>query len=110
LSGVLGLLLLAVAPEALIGDVGVLLVNGTAATVPGPVSVIWVNRRTTSDVRATLQSFLAQTESLGEVCGGVVLAALAQVRGISLTLLTAGVLLAVTGIMVAQSRADRAAD
>jgi MFS family permease len=109
-SGILGLLLLAVAPDALIGGVGVLLLNGTAATVPGPVSTIWVNRRTTSDVRATVQSFLAQVESMGEVCGGVVLAALAQARGISLTLLTAGVLLAVTGVMVARSRADRAAE
>jgi MFS family permease len=108
-GGVLGLLLLAVAPDALIGGVGVVLLNGTAATVPGPVSTIWVNRRTTSDVRATVQSFLAQVESLGEVCGGVVLAALAQVRGISLTLLAAGLLLAVTGVLVACSRADRAA-
>jgi MFS family permease len=108
-SGVLGLLLLAVAPEAVIGGVGVVLLNGTAATLPGPVSTIWVNRRTTSDVRATVQSFLAQVESLGEVCGGVVLAAIAQVRGISLTLLAAGLLLAVTGVMVACSRADRAA-
>jgi hypothetical protein len=46
---------------------------------------------------------------MGEVCGGIVLAALAQARGVSLTLLTAGVLLAVTGVMVARSRADRAA-
>jgi MFS family permease len=109
-SGVLGLLLLAVAPDALIGGVGVLLLNGTAATVPGPVSTIWVNRRTTSDVRATVQSFLAQVESMGEVCGGVVLAALAQARGISLTLLAAGVLLAVTGVIVVRSRADRVAE
>jgi hypothetical protein len=107
-TGMLGLAMLAIAPNALIGGAGVLLMSGTAATVAGPISVIWVNRRTTSDVRATLQSFLAQTESLGEVCGGVVLAALAQARGISVTLLAAGVLLAVTGVMVARSRADRA--
>lgn len=108
-AGVLGLLVLAVAPDALIGGVGVLLLNGTAATVPGPVSTIWVNRRATSDVRATVQSFLSQVESLGEVCGGGVLAALAQVRGIMVTLLAAGILLAVTGVMVARSRADRTA-
>jgi MFS family permease len=108
--GALGLLLLASAPEALIGGVGVLLLNGTAATVPGPVSVIWVNRHTTSDVRATVQSFLSQVESIGEVCGGVVLAALTQARGISFTLLAAGGLLAVTGVIVALSRADRAAE
>jgi MFS family permease len=108
-TGVLGLLIVALAPDALIGGVGVLLLNGTAATVPGPVSTIWVNRRTTSDVRATVQSFLAQVESMGEVCGGGVLAALARAGGISLTLLAAGGLLAVTGVMVARSRADRTA-
>jgi MFS family permease len=108
--GVLGLVVLAVASDARIGGVGVLLVNGTAATVTGPISVIWVNRRTTNDVRATVQSVLAQAESLGEVCGGFVLAALAQARGISVTLLAAGALLAVTGTMVARSRTDRTSE
>jgi MFS family permease len=108
LIGVLGLMVLAVAPVALIGGVGVLLMNGIAATVTRPVSVIWVNRRTTSDVRATVHSFLSQAESIGEISGGFVLAALVQARGISITLLTAGALLALTGILVARSRADRA--
>lgn len=107
LIGMLGLVVLAFAPDALIGGLGVLLLNGTAATVPGPVSVIWVNRRTTNDVRATVQSFLAQAESLGEACGGFVLAALAQGRGTSVTLLTAGALLAVAGTVVARTRTDR---
>jgi MFS family permease len=106
--GVLGLMVLAGAPVALIGGVGVLLLNGTAATVTRPISVIWVNRRTTSDVRATVHSLLSQAESMGEICGGFLLAALAQARGISATLVTAGVLLAVTGTMVVRSRADRA--
>lgn len=64
--------------------------------------------RTTSDVRATVHSFLSQAESMGEICGGFLLAALAQARGISATLLAAGALIAVTGTMVARSRADRA--
>src|SRR5262249_55034832 len=69
---------LAVAPVAPIGALGVLLLSGTAATVTGPLSVIWLNRRTSSDVRATMHSFLSQAESLGEIGGGFVLAALAQ--------------------------------
>lgn len=105
--GVLGLAVLAIAPVALIGGLGVLLISGIATTVTRPVSVVWVNRRTTSDVRATVHSFLSQAESLGETVGGVVLAALAQARGIAVTLLVAGALLALTGIMVARSRADR---
>jgi MFS transporter, DHA3 family, tetracycline resistance protein len=107
LVGVLGLLVLAVAPVALIGGVGVLLVNGITDTVTRPISVVWVNRRTTSDVRATVHSFLSQAESVGEICGGFLLAAFAQVRGISVTLLAAGAVLALTGIVVARSRADR---
>lgn len=106
--GVFGLVMLAIAPMALIGGVGVLLMNGTAATVTRPISVIWVNRRTTSDVRATVHSFLSQAESIGEICGGFVLAAFAQAHGISVTLLAAGALLVVTGSLMAWSRADRA--
>jgi hypothetical protein len=56
--GMLGLVVLAVAPDALIGGAGVLLVSGIAFNVTRTVSVIWVNRRTTSDVRATVHSFL----------------------------------------------------
>jgi putative transcriptional regulator len=41
---------------------GVLLARGISFNVTGAVSVIWVNRRTTSDVRTTLHSFLSQAE------------------------------------------------
>lgn len=106
--GVLGLAVLALAPVALLGGLGVLLMRGIATTVTRPVSVIWVNRRTTSDVRATVHSFLSQAESIGEIIGGFVLAGLAQAHGISVTLWAAGALLAVAGALVARSRADRA--
>jgi MFS family permease len=106
--GFLGLMILAVAPVAVIGGLGVLLVNGTTSAVTGPVSVVWVNRRTTSDIRATMHSFVSQAESIGEIGGGFLLAILAQARGVLVTLLAAGALLAVTGAMVARSRADRA--
>jgi MFS family permease len=106
-TGVLGLAVLALAPIALIGGVGVLLVSGLAASVSRPVSVIWVNRRTSSGVRATVHSFLSQAESVGEIAGGFLLAALAQAGGIARTLLSAAGLMAVTGLMVVRSRADR---
>lgn len=100
--GMLGLVVLAVAPDALIGGAGVLLVSGIAFNVTRTVSVIWVNRRTTSDVRATVHSFLDQAECIGEIIGGFALTLLAQVAGISIALL------AFTGALVARSRADRA--
>ncbi|EFH88446.1 MFS transporter [Ktedonobacter racemifer] len=106
--GVLGLLVLAEAPDAIIGGAGVLLVSGIAFNVTRTVSVIWVNRRTTSDVRATVRSFLDQAESIGEICGGFALAAIAGVAGISIALLISAALIAFTGMMVALSSADRA--
>lgn len=106
--GMLGLVVLAVAPDALIGGAGVLLVSGIAFNVTRTVSVIWVNRRTTSDVRATVHSFLDQAECIGEIIGGFALTLLAQVAGISIALLASAALTAFTGALVARSRADRA--
>jgi len=108
--GVLGVIVLARAPDALVGSIGVLLVGGVAFNVTRVVSVIWVNRRTTSDVRATVHSFLSQAESIGEILGGFALAVLAQAAGISVALITSGALIALAGAMVARSRTDRAAD
>ena len=106
--GVIGLVVLAYAPDALIGGAGVLLVGGIAFNVTRAVSVIWVNRRVTSDVRATVHSFLSQAETIGKIVGGFALAVLARVAGISVTLVTSGALIACAGVMVARSRADRA--
>ena len=108
-SGAVGLLVLAAAPVALIGGVGVLLMAGIAGSVTRSISVVWVNRRTTSDVRATVHSFLSQAESVGEICGGVALAAVAQATSTAITLVTAGALIAFTGVMVARSRTDHRA-
>lgn len=105
-SGVAGLVLLASAPSALIGSAGVLLASGVAYNVTRAVSEIWVNRRTTSEVRATLHSFLSQAESVGEIIGGVALALVARAAGASVTLLTAAALIALTCLLVARSRSD----
>jgi MFS family permease len=106
--GVLGLIVLAYAPNALTGGLGVLLVGGIAFNVTRAVSVIWVNRRTTSDVRATVHSFLSQAETIGKIVGGLALAGLAQGAGISVALMTSGALIACAGAMVARARAGRA--
>ncbi len=107
LTGLVGLVVLAYAPEALIGCAGVLLVRGVAINVTRPMSVIWVNRRTSSDVRATVQSFLGQAESIGEIIGGLALALLAQHSSIPTTLTAAGVLIACAGLIVTRARAER---
>jgi hypothetical protein len=101
LAGVIGLILLACAPDALIGTAGVLLTSGVAANVSRAVSVIWVNRRTASEVRATMHSFLSQAESVGEIFGGFSLAVVARAAGISGAILTSAALMGLAGLLVA---------
>lgn len=105
--GVVGMLLLAFAPNALIGSVGVLLITGIAFSVTRAISVIWVNRRTRSEMRATVHSFLSQAESVGEIVSGFALAILAGAAGSAATLVSAGALMALTGVIVARARVDR---
>jgi MFS family permease len=107
LVGTLGLAVLAFAPDALVGGIGVLLVSGISFSVTRTVSVVWVNRRTTSDMRATVHSFLSQAESIGEILGGFSLAVVARAAGIVVVLVTAGALMALVSAMVAGRRAVR---
>lgn len=106
-AGAIGLGVLAHAPNDTVGMIGVLFVSGIAWTVIRSVSVIWVNRRATSDVRATLQSFLTQMESTGEIVGGITLGIVAQSGSISTALTCSAALLTVAGITVTRSRAGR---
>lgn len=106
-GGAVGLLLLAHAPNDTVGMVGVLFVAGIAWTVIRTVSVIWVNRRATSDVRATLQSFLTQVESTGEIVGGITLGIVAQAGSITVALTCSAALLTVAALTVLRSRAGR---
>jgi hypothetical protein len=104
--GALGLIALALAPDEFSGMVGVLLVGGIAWPVTRCVSVIWVNRRATSDVRATVQSFLAQAEYLGEILLGIGLGILAQASSIGVGMLGSCALVTCAGLLVVRSRAQ----
>jgi hypothetical protein len=98
--GALGLILLTFAPDAITGGAGVLLVGGVALTVTRAVGVIWVNRRATSEVRATVQSFLAQVEYFGEIVCGVALGILAQAASITAAFVCSCALIACAGLVV----------
>jgi MFS transporter, DHA3 family, tetracycline resistance protein len=104
LTGVAGLVVLACAPDALVGCIGVLLANGIAFTVTRAVSVIWVNQRTSSEVRATVHSFLSQAECAGEIASGIPLAGLAAIAGIPAALFASAALTASAGAAVARFR------
>ncbi|MDH3300565.1 MAG: MFS transporter [Acidimicrobiia bacterium] len=108
--GAVGMLTLAHAPNEVAGIAGTMLVGGVAWTVIRAVSSIWVNRRTTSDVRATVQSFLGQAESIGEITGGVVMAIVAQAASISVALTASAGLLFLAAAATGRSRAGRVGD
>jgi MFS family permease len=105
--GAVGVIMLAYAPDPAVGSAGVLLVSGIGRTVTRAVSTILVNARATSDVRATVQSFLAQVEYLGEILCGVVLGALAQATSITGALAGASALVACAGVVMARSPESR---
>ncbi len=98
--GTFGLIILAAAPDAVTASLGILIATGIALSVTRAVGVIWVNRRASSDVRATMQSFLGQAEYLGEITIGVTFGVLAQVTSITAAFTAAFLLFACTGLMV----------
>jgi MFS family permease len=103
----LGLIVLAAAPGVGVAIPGVLLVQGIAGPVTRCVSEIWVNRRATSDVRATVQSFLSQAEYLGEITLGIALGLLAQATSIPNAMLGSCGLMALAALLVARTRGAR---
>jgi hypothetical protein len=102
--GAFGLIVLAAAPGYLTGSAGVLLVGGIALIVTRAVGVVWVNRRTNNEVRATMQSMLAQAEYGGEILCGITLGLLAQATTITVAFACSAALMAYTGVMVVRSR------
>ncbi len=106
--GAIGLMVVAAAPEEFTAAAGVLLVEGMAWPVARSVSEVWVNRRATSDVRATVQSMLAQMESFGEITAGIGLAIVAQSVGLPALFSAAAALAALAGLLVLRSHAGRA--
>jgi hypothetical protein len=104
--GAFGLAMLAYAPDPVSASIGILIVGGVAMTVTRAVGVIWVNRRATSEVRATMQSFLGQAEYFGEILFGVAFGVLAQTTTITASFTAAFLLFACTGLLVQFTRTD----
>jgi hypothetical protein len=100
LAGASGLFMLALAPDVIVGGIGLLLANGVSSSVTRAVSVIWVNRRTTSDIRATVHSFLSQAEAAGEIVGGLALLTTAQAAGMLTTFIASGALIVCVGALI----------
>jgi MFS transporter, DHA3 family, tetracycline resistance protein len=97
--GAVGVIGLAGAPEEISGSAAVLLAAG-ALPLTRTFGTIWVNRQTSSDVRATVHSLLAQAEYLGAIGCGLAIAATAGFAGLPLALVTCAALLAITILLV----------
>jgi MFS family permease len=106
LGGVFGMLLLAFAWNPVAGAMAVVLLNGIVTPLTRLISTIWVNARTTADVRATTHSFLAQLEYLGEIVCGLTIAAIARLTTLPLALTACAVLFAATAVLM-RSPGDR---
>lgn len=105
--GVVGLLAFAHAPGVEYAVAGSLLLSGGGVT--RVAATVWVNRRTTSDVRATVHSFLSQAENAGEVVFGLALAVLAGAASSTVALTGSAVLLATAAVVAVRAR-DRLPD
>jgi hypothetical protein len=108
-AGAVGLIGLAGAPEEVSGSAAVLLVAGIAKPLTRTIGTIWVNRQTSGDVRATVHSFLAQAEYVGEIVCGLAIAVVARLAGLSLALVTCGALFAITISLIQRLGTSRTA-
>ena len=96
--------LLAAAPTLAYGIAGALLFRSVSWSVFPIVGAVWVNRRATSEVRATLQSFLGQAGSFGEVAGGLLLGGVAQQFSLPLAFTGSGIFFCLAMIVVLKNR------
>jgi predicted MFS family arabinose efflux permease len=101
IAGAAGLGTFAVAPGWQFAVVGLLVATGVAMPILRTVTTIWVNRRTTNDIRATTHSFLAQAEYVGEIGCAAILAGLAGLSGITGPIMVAMVLYLISTLVVA---------
>ncbi len=101
--GCAGLLVFANAPNAASAVAGSLLVSGIGFPITRTASSILVNRRTTSDVRATVHSFLSQAENLGEIIFGLALAFIAGSTSSAVALMASAALVACAGAVVSRT-------
>jgi hypothetical protein len=98
--------LFAHAPDIRFAVLGVLLFSGIAEPVTRATATIAVNRRTASDVRATVHSFLSQAENAGELVFGLALAAVVAAATTTTALVCAALLVVAAGVVVFSSSGE----
>jgi MFS family permease len=104
--GAFGTALLAVAPEGVSAGAALVIVSGIAVPLTRIISTIWVNARTTSAVRATTHSFLAQAEYLGEITCGLAIAMTASLVSLPVALAGSALLFALTAALMRRRKSE----
>lgn len=108
-TGAFGFVLLSISYGFEFAAVAVIIIAGMAMSVMRTISIIWANKNATSDVRATIQSFLSLAENLGEVTLGFCLALIATYASIPAAMVASCVVLSCLGVLVeTHSRSHRA--
>ncbi len=72
-----------------------------------PVLEGWANRDAPTEVRATVHSLMGQTSAVGELTGGLALAALAEATSIRLSLLLAALFFGASGMLATRGVVPR---
>jgi hypothetical protein len=99
-----GVVVFARAPSVELAVAGSLLVSGIGLPTIRVASTIAVNRRASSEIRATVHSLLSQAENLGEIVGGIMLAAVASQTSPTVTLTASAALIATAAVVVSCRR------
>jgi MFS family permease len=102
--GFVGLVMFAYAPNTATAVAGCFVVSGITLPAIRIAGVVWVNRRATSAVRATVHSLLSQAEHFGEIIFGLALALLARAASTTVALTGSAALLACAGLLVITAR------
>ena len=101
-AGTVGVLTFGLAPNTALVVSGALLVRGVSLPITRLASTVVVNRRATTESRATIHSLLSQAENLREVLLGLAIAVVATASLTASLLLSAG-LVASAGAIAARN-------
>ena len=100
-AGAAGVAGLAIVPDAVAGSACVIVAGGVTLPLTATLGTIWVNRQTTSDVRATVLSYLGLAEFAAEICCGLGIAGVARSAGMGWALAGCAALFAAAVALVA---------
>ncbi len=109
LVGAVGLMFIGLIPSFAPVFIGIILMDGVSGKLTRTLASIQVNNATTDNVRATVHSFLAQCEYLGEIVLGLGIAVLARRSG-STAFVGGAIIMLITALLIMRLRSTRRVD